>query len=234
MLKPNNSISAVITAYNSQKYIAEAIESVIAQTCPPDEIIVIDDGSTDETRCIVETFITVRYIYQKNSGASAARNAGVASAGCEIICFLDADDLWLPEKLMKQKTVMESDSAIDMVFTHAQNFYSKELDNEDRKSIRAPMEPMPGHIPSAFCIRKNAFALIGPFDTSLKMGEFIDWYGRAKEYSLCEKMIPEVLVRRRLHTENQGVYKRPKAHQDYLKIIREKIKRSRNIVNKQN
>jgi len=232
MTEPNNSISAVITAYNSEKYIAEAIECVIAQTCPPDEIVLIDDGSMDETRRIVKTFKNrVRYVYQDNSGASAARNTGIANACCEIISFLDADDLWLTDKLLKQKAAFTADRSLDMVFVHAQNFYSPELDAEAIKKIHGPMEAMPGHIPSAFSNRKESFARIGPFNTNLKMGEFIDWYGRAKEYSLSETMIPEVLVRRRLHTSNLGIAQRTMAHQDYLKIIRQKIKRSRDSGN---
>ncbi len=228
MAEPNNSTSVVITAYNSKKYIAEAIECVIAQTCPADEIIVIDDGSEDETRHIVETFKNhVHYIYQDNSGASAARNKGMAIARGEIVSFLDADDLWLPDKLLKQKAAFDADCTLDMVFTHTLNFYSKELDAQAIKKIHGPMEAMPGHCPSAFTIRKESFDRIGPFDTALKMGEFIDWYARAKEYPLREVMIPEVLVRRRLHTANQGISKRSLAHQDYLKIIRQKIKRSR-------
>ncbi len=96
-------ISVVIPAFNNEKYIARAIGSVLAQTRPADEIIVVDDGSTDGTANEVRTFgDTVRLIRQKNGGASAARNAGVLAAAGEWIAFLDADDEWLPNKLELQ------------------------------------------------------------------------------------------------------------------------------------
>jgi len=96
-------ITAVIPAYNSEKYIARAIDSVLAQTQKPDEIIVVDDGSTDNTTQIVRKYNpAVKLIQQQNAGASVARNAGIKDATSEWIAFLDADDEWLPEKLKLQ------------------------------------------------------------------------------------------------------------------------------------
>ena len=97
---PTMTISAVIPAYNSEKYIARAIDSVLAQYCPPNEIIVVDDGSTDQTAQVVRTFgDKVILITQDNTGASAARNAGIKAAASEWIAFLDGDDEWLPGHL---------------------------------------------------------------------------------------------------------------------------------------
>ena len=93
-------ISAVIPTYNRAHLIGPAVESVLRQTKQPAEIIVVDDGSTDDTREQVASFgDLVRYIYQANSGASAARNRGVREARSEWIAFLDSDDLWLETHL---------------------------------------------------------------------------------------------------------------------------------------
>ncbi|HOM77360.1 MAG TPA: glycosyltransferase [Anaerohalosphaeraceae bacterium] len=100
-------ISAVIPAYNAQKYIARAIESILRQSRPADEIIVVDDGSTDDTAAVVRSYgDKVRLISQSNGGASAARNAGIRAAKGNWIAFLDADDEWLPEKLLLQTELL--------------------------------------------------------------------------------------------------------------------------------
>ena len=96
-------ITVVIPAYNSEKYIARAIDSVLTQTHKPDEIIVVDDGSTDNTSEIARKYEpSVKLIQQQNTGASVARNTGIEAATSEWIAFLDADDEWLPEKLKLQ------------------------------------------------------------------------------------------------------------------------------------
>ncbi len=96
-------VSAVIPAYNAAKYVERAIESVLAQTRKADEIIVVDDGSTDNTADVVRQFgDKVKFIRQENAGASVARNTGIEAATSEWISFLDADDEWLPEKLKLQ------------------------------------------------------------------------------------------------------------------------------------
>ena len=102
-IKPNITISVIIPAYNIEKYIARALRSVLGQTRLADEIIVIDDGSTDSTADEIKKFSDqVRYIYQPNAGVSAARNKGIESATSEWIAFLDGDDEWLPEYLQRQ------------------------------------------------------------------------------------------------------------------------------------
>ncbi len=96
-------VSVVIPAYNAAKYIGRAIDSVLAQTRPADEIIVVDDGSTDNTADVAHGYgDKIRFIRQENAGASVARNTGIEAATSEWIAFLDADDEWLPQKLQLQ------------------------------------------------------------------------------------------------------------------------------------
>jgi len=93
----------VIPAYNAERWIGETLVSVLTQTLPPMEIIVVDDGSTDGTSSLVQRYGSqVRYLYQENQGAGAARNAGMRAASGQYIAFVDADDLWKPEKLALQ------------------------------------------------------------------------------------------------------------------------------------
>jgi glycosyltransferase involved in cell wall biosynthesis len=99
----DNGVTAIIPVYNGAAFIRRSIESVLSQTRPADELIVVDDGSTDETRTIVQSYgASVRYLYQRNGGVAAARNNGVNQATSEWIAFLDADDYWEPLKLERQ------------------------------------------------------------------------------------------------------------------------------------
>jgi glycosyltransferase involved in cell wall biosynthesis len=100
-------VSVIIPAFNSARYIGEAVDSVLRQTRPAEEIIIVDDGSTDDTR-VIAAALPVKYIYQKNAGPSAARNTGLRHATGELLAFLDADDLWLPHKLAAQLTAFEN------------------------------------------------------------------------------------------------------------------------------
>ena len=126
------SISVVIPAYNAEKFINRAIDSVLAQTYQPDEIIVVDDGSTDDTVSVVSKYGSqVKLIRQENAGASAARNSGINAATCQWIAFLDSDDEWLPEKLQLQIELLKRDP--NLVWT-AGNYY-RCLCTEKRKAI---------------------------------------------------------------------------------------------------
>ena len=127
------SVSVVIPAYNAAKHIARTIESVLAQTRPADEIIVVDDGSSDGTAEIVKAFRDkVRYLHQKNAGASVARNTGIEAATHEWIAFLDGDDEWLPEKLELQMSLLQRNS--DLMWTGSN--YINFLASSNRKSPR--------------------------------------------------------------------------------------------------
>src|ERR1700712_4235268 len=92
-------VSVIIPAYNAGKYIGEALDSIMLQTRQADEIIVIDDGSKDDTKDIVKHFTNVNYVYQQNKGTAYALNAGIENSKGTYLAFLDADDLWMPGKL---------------------------------------------------------------------------------------------------------------------------------------
>ena len=135
MAKTNNQqhigISVVIPAYNAAKSIVRAVDSVLAQTRRPDEIIVVDDGSTDETAKRIKQYGSqVRYIYQENAGPSVARNKGIEAAKNKWIAFLDADDEWFPETLQLQCELLGRNK--HLVWTTA-NFYHCLCDENRRR-----------------------------------------------------------------------------------------------------
>ncbi len=127
--KDNFSVAVVIPAYNCQKYLSRSLDSVFAQTRLPDEIIVVDDGSTDKTSEIAAGFgDKINYIYQENAGASAARNVGINAAKSKWIAFLDADDEWLPEYLESQLEILTRNP--ELVWTTG-NYYTR-FDSQDK------------------------------------------------------------------------------------------------------
>jgi len=115
----SNLVSVIMPAYNAEKYIAESIESVLAQTYEQWELLIIDDGSADRTKAIAESYAVrderIQYIFQLNGKQGRARNKGIAAAHGEMIAFLDADDIWLPSKLEVQVAEMKEKGA-DLVF----------------------------------------------------------------------------------------------------------------------
>lgn len=117
---PEVKVSVVIPSYNSARYVVAAVESVLAQTYRDFEILVVDDGSTDETREVLKRYgDRIRYLYKPNGGVSKARNYGIEKALGKYVAFLDADDLWMPEKLEKQVALLESNADIGLSYTSA-------------------------------------------------------------------------------------------------------------------
>ncbi len=214
-MKSKPLVSIVIPAYNAQDYLAEAIDSALEQDYSPAEIIVVDDGSTDKTAAIAQAYSstsysktaygkTIRYSFQKNGGTSIARNCGVEMASGDLLAFLDADDVWLSDKLARQVRALEDHADLEAVFGWVQQFHSPELTAVERSHVSCPSSPMAGYLPSALLIRRAAFLRIGPFDADLRMSEFVSWYARAMEKKLRTHMLPTVVARRRLHRSNKG------------------------------
>ena len=133
-------VSVIMPAYNAAKYISATIDSVLAQTYPNWELIVVDDGSTDATQSLVQAYsrreARIRYFYQLNARQGAARNKGIAHAQGNILAFLDADDLWLPEKLATQMIQLR-DSGADLIFADASIFYESFGQDEEYERLNA-------------------------------------------------------------------------------------------------
>ena len=220
-------VSVVVPVYNCQRYLPEALESALAQTYRPIEVIVVDDGSTDGSADAAQRFTPpVRYCWQPHSGAAAARNLGVDLATGSYLAFLDADDLWTETKLMRQMEAFDANPALDMVFGHVQQFVSPELAGAGEAPVRYSAEKLPGHVPSAAVVRRDAFLRVGPFEKHWHVGEFIDWYLKANERGLKGLMLSEVVVRRRLHSQNLGLRER-ESRGDYLRILKASLDRRR-------
>jgi glycosyltransferase involved in cell wall biosynthesis len=199
-------VSVIIPVYNTEKYLAEAIESVLAQTYQPIELIVVDDGSTDGSAAVARRYLPrLTYFYQANAGTSAARNKGLQAAHGEFYAFLDADDTWLENKLAVQHAAFQADPLLDIAFGHVEQFYSPELGEDFRRRVYCPQDWKPGYMSTAMLVKREAFWKVGLFDPRVLIGEEMDWYLRAQEVGLRMVMLPDLVYRRRLHENNKGL-----------------------------
>jgi glycosyltransferase involved in cell wall biosynthesis len=226
-------ISVIIPVYNCERYLAEAIKSVLDQTYCPIEIIVVDDGSSDRSANVARRFSKrIRYYYQRNSGSGFARNTGVQKAIGSFLAFLDADDLWVKEKLSLQMAMLEANPGVDMVFGHVKQFFSPDMEQSMRKKVACPDGIMPGYHVGTLLIRREAFLCVGLFNPVLQCGEFLDWSFRAKEKGLKELLLPDVLMKRRIHSSNMGIVKSntqtDNSHVDYVRVLKAALDRRRN------
>ncbi|HUO67213.1 MAG TPA: glycosyltransferase family A protein, partial [Gammaproteobacteria bacterium] len=189
-------VSCVVPAYNAERYVARALESVLEQSRPPDEIIVVDDGSTDGTAAVLESYGSrLRVVHQENSGPAAARNRGIRMATGEIICFQDADDEWHRDKLAKQLVLLEARPEVGICITRLRNVWAEHLD-EERRGLGAHVfaNDPPGYVFQTSLIRRDVFARAGMLDEKLRRAEDIEWFARARDAGIELALISEVLV----------------------------------------
>lgn len=193
-------VSCIVPVFNGERYLEEALDSILAQTSPPAELIVVDDGSTDATPQIVESYTDrIRYFRQSNRGPAAARNRGILAANGDLLAFLDADDLWLPEKLERQVAFLHDHPDVDLCLTHYRNFWAPELAAERERYRDHPL----GQTCSSFNIdtllARRAVFDDGLFNEALRNGENTDWFLSARRRGARAEMLPDELARRRFH-----------------------------------
>ena len=218
-------VSVVIAVYNGEATIGDAIASVVGQTLPPQEIIVVDDGSDDATPAVVDRLAaahaSVRRLRQDpNAGQAAALNRGVAEARAAYLAFLDADDVWMPDKLARQIALFAADPALDVVYGLARQRWARpgEVGREG--------PPVPARLPGAMLIRRAAFDRVGPFETRWRLGSVVDWYARSVDAKLRTELLPEVVYERRIHGRNLGIVA-AQHRTDYLEVVKAALDRRR-------
>ncbi len=206
-------VSAIIPTYNCAAYLVEAIESILAQTYQDVEIIVIDDGSTDNTRQVLEPYQgRIVYLYQENRGESVARNRGIEVAKGEFIAFLDADDLWLPTKLERQVAAMDLYPEAVLAYSYAYAvdasgqqmcFRGSDLLCQGEAGLHQVFARLvTGNMianPGTVLIRKRFLTEGTAFDSTIRWGEDWDLWLRLSLKGPFA-FIPEPLACYRMHT----------------------------------
>jgi glycosyltransferase involved in cell wall biosynthesis len=219
-------ISTIIPVYNGDRFLDEAVRSVLAQRHPSLEIIIVDDGSTDRTHEIVRGFgDAVTYHRQENRGAPAARNKGLDLSRGAIIAFLDADDLWAPDKLSVQLAALESDGKIDIVLGKIQRFFERGP-REDREVVRLPESQTALSFGSGL-FRRSVFDRVGRMDEELLLGDDQDWFLRARERQVRIHIVDRTTLLYRRHDRNLTENKEA-CDRFQMRILKKTLDRRRN------
>ena len=198
-------VSVIIPVFNGERFLPEALNSVLFQGYPNLELIIVDDGSTDRSREIAErTPGNIRYVKQENSGPAAARNRGIELAQGDILAFQDADDIWPFGKLDVQLAKLNEDPTVEIVMGQIQRI---QLSNAGPSANGQPVfenleAPCFGVNLAAALIRRSAFERVGPFDEELRFSEDVDWFMRAREREVKTATIEDVTLFYRLHDQN--------------------------------
>jgi glycosyltransferase involved in cell wall biosynthesis len=218
-------ISCVVPVYNGERYLREALESIFAQTYLPLEVIVVDDGSTDNTPQVVGRFKNcIRYLEQSNRGPSATRNLGVSAARGDFVAFLDPDDLWHPEKLARQMARFKARPELDLCVTHVQMFWAPELREEGvRLRNQARVNTVPGYTTGTLLTRRTFFEAVGDFDDRFWFGDATDWFLRAADFRAVMELLPDVLLYHRMHTTNLTRRRISASRDEFLHIVKRSL-----------
>ncbi len=193
-------VSVIVPVYNGARFIAEAIESIVSQEYGALEIIVVDDGSTDDTADIVARLGgDVRYVFQENAGPGSARNRGIRDASGDFIAFLDADDLWAAGSLRLLVNGLVEREEIDVVHGYARLF--KDGESGGALDSMNPDEVFPYYI-GAGLYRRRAFETAGLFEERLRFSEDTEWYWRAAELGLRIERLQGITLLVRRHENN--------------------------------
>jgi glycosyltransferase involved in cell wall biosynthesis len=222
-------ISCIVPVFNGERYLREAIESIFNQTYGPLEVIIADDGSTDRTAAVAASYgEQVSYLRQTNTGPAAARNLGLSAAHGEFLAFLDADDLWHPEKLARQMARFAARPELDLCVTHVQNFWSTELNapavlSQDHRLTQS----LPGYVTETLLARRTLFDTVGQFDPTLGHADNTEWFLRAAEHGAVIELLADVLVYRRLHKTNLSRREASASREEYVRLVKASLDRRR-------
>ena len=211
-------ISVVVPVYNAELYLAEALDSLVKQDTEIAEIIVIDDGSSDASAQIAKAYSQVKYHYIDNSGPAVARNKGIDCSRHELVAFHDADDICESTRFTRQLEALQQSSNAEFCLCYLQNFVQKGCEVPPERLTEVLLAPRQGFI-SAGLFRKRVFDSVGLFDRSYRNGEDIEWLYRAQKKRIESVIIEDVLVRRRLHSNNLA-HEFKQGHQNLFRMIR--------------
>jgi glycosyltransferase involved in cell wall biosynthesis len=216
-------VSVVIPVYNRERYLADALESVLGQRFRPLEIVVVDDGSTDGSAAVAARFPHVRVLSGEHRGVAAARNLGLDAARGAYIAFVDSDDVWLPHKLELQMRYLHDHPDVQCVLGVYEDVLEEGIERPSWLR-EAPDDGLAATLVSMLA-RSEVFDAVGHFDESYVTGEDTDWMARAHDSGVAMTVLPDVVFRRRVHADNlTAEHTDPRA---LLRLLRASVARKR-------
>jgi glycosyltransferase involved in cell wall biosynthesis len=220
-------VSVIIPTRNRAGRVAEAVDSILGQSPASREVIVVDDGSTDETASVIRAFgAPVRYLCQRHAGPAAARNRGIREARAEILAFLDDDDLWSPDKLARQLPELLGHADTEIVLGYTQRMVLREVSRGSEQFV-AYKEPVRLFSLGCGLFRRAVFDRVGLLDQRMQHAEDDDWFMRARSLRVRMRFIPEVTLYYRFHGSNMSTDREGKLP-DLLRLIKNRLDRTRN------
>jgi len=218
------SVSVIIPVYNGEKFLVEAIHNIQNQNYQNLEIIIIDDGSTDQTAEIVAQIQgNIHYKYQVHAGVSAARNLGINMAGGDVIAFLDADDLWKDDSLKTQLQALAMNPSVDIV----QGLIQEMQFNQDELIFVMSSEPYQFINLGSAIYRRAVFDRVGEFNESLDHAEDVEWFFRAWKHNIKKLVLDKVTLFYRKHDSNMTLNYNNLDYSGFLRILKTNINMSR-------
>ncbi len=221
-------LSVIVPTYNAKAYLAETLASVLEQNWQPLELLVVDDGSSDRSIPVAESFgSSIRVLACPHRGLAATRNSGIMAARGEFLLHLDADDLLTPNSIAIRMRHFASDATLDIVTGKLVCFLSPEMTVEERNRYMVPADPQQGHLPGAAIIRSAAFDRFGPLDERFEVNADLDWSVRAQDEGARIQLIDNVVLKRRIHGRNQTIARKRELDTSRLQILRASLARRR-------
>jgi glycosyltransferase involved in cell wall biosynthesis len=221
---PKPLVSVVVPVYNGERYLALALQSIFEQDYYPLEVVVVDDGSVDDSADIVRAFKEVRYICQANQGVSVARNTGIAASLGEFIAFLDQDDVWTPNKLSVQIGYHLKHPEVGYTIARQQFFLEPGTSLPPWLKEDFLLKDQIGFLPGTLVVCKVVFEQIGDFDAAYRIASDSDWFARAKDSGIPMAILPEILLHRRIHSQNLSA-QTGQIHSELLRAVKASIDR---------
>jgi glycosyltransferase involved in cell wall biosynthesis len=220
-------VGVVIPTLDGERYLGEAIESVLRQTHQRLDVVVVDNGSTDATRDVARTYAPdVRCVALPHRGLGAARNVGVRAVRGDHVAFLDQDDVWADRKLELQLAQFGEPTPPDLVFGHAREFISPEHEPRLANRIRCVIDLRPAALPGTMLASRASIAKVGPFSTRWATNDFMAWLLAARRIGLREVMLADHVLSRRLHDSNFS-HRADVTRAEYLHVLKESLDRRR-------
>lgn len=219
-------VSIVLPVYNGEKFVAEALESILEQSHKPIEIIGVNDGSTDNSVEVIKRYPEVLLISQENGGAASARNKGMAYCKGEYVAFLDHDDRWEPDKVQIQVSYLESHPDAGFVLGTQRIFLEPGAELPDGVPRKNIGERTVAAGTGTTMIRRSVFEKVGPFNTDFINGEDTEWFVRAIELGYGFGVAEDATIQRRYHGGN-ATYDVAEMRKSLLKILHASVVRKR-------
>jgi glycosyltransferase involved in cell wall biosynthesis len=195
-------VSVIIPVYNGELYLAEALDSVLAQDYRPIEVIVVDDGSTDNTAEVARKYSQVHYLHQTNQGPPAARNTGLSHCKGDLIAFLDADDLWVSGKLSMQVSFLEAHPEAGCVMGRTKNVLQEGVVRPSWVEESTLSEDSVAYHMGTLLAHRRVLETVGNFNASYLYSDDFDWLIRLKESNISIGKMEKILHLRRIHLSN--------------------------------